>query len=56
MPTVPELYMLIRKCKWEEAEMNGKKGFLLTSIKNGNVVLCNYHTPTGGVASVSYEY
>lgn len=26
------------------------------SIKNGNVVLCNYHTPTGGVASVSYEY
>lgn len=26
------------------------------SIKNGNVVLCNYHTPAGGVASVSYEY
>ena len=38
MPTGEDFYMLIRKCKWEEAEMNGKKGFLLTSIKNGNVM------------------
>ena len=38
MPTVPELYMLIRKCTWEQAEMNGQRGFLLTSIKNGNVM------------------
>ena len=37
-PTGEDFYMLIRKCKWEEAEMNGKKGFLLTSIKNGNVM------------------
>lgn len=26
------------------------------SMKNGNTVLCNYHTPDGGVASVSYGY
>ena len=24
-PTGEDFYMLIRKCKWEEAEMNGKK-------------------------------
>lgn len=38
LPTVPEQYMLIRKCKWEQAEMNGQRGFLLTSIKNGNML------------------
>ena len=38
MPTVPELYMLIRKCSWEQAEMNGQRGFLLTSLKNGNML------------------
>ena len=38
MPTVPELYMLIRKCTWEQAEMNGQRGFLLTSLKNGNML------------------
>ena len=37
-PTGEDFYMLIRTCKWEQAEMNGKKGFLLTSIKNGNVM------------------
>lgn len=26
------------------------------STQNGNVTLCNYHTPNGGVASVSYSY
>lgn len=26
------------------------------SNKNGNTVLCNYHTPDGNVASVSYSY
>lgn len=26
------------------------------SIKNGNVVLCNYHTPSGDPASVRYSY
>ena len=38
MPTSQELYMLTRKCKWERAEMNGKCGFLLTSLKNGNML------------------
>lgn len=26
------------------------------SIKNGNIVLCNYHTPSGDPASVRYSY
>lgn len=26
------------------------------SIRNGNTILCNYHTPQGSVASASYEY
>ena len=37
-PTGEDFYMLIRKCKWEQAEMNGQRGFLLTSIKNGNML------------------
>lgn len=38
LPKTDEAYWLIRKCKWEYAEMNGQLGFLLTSIKNGNML------------------